>query len=552
MLQRLYISNFALISEMEVMFPGALTVITGETGAGKSIFLEALGLALGKRADLPALKNAAKKCVVEAEFTELDQNLSAFFEEQGIEFSHNIILRREISADGKSRSFLNDSPVNLQVLKWLSEKLIDVHSQHETLLLNNENFQTSALDAFAGCNELFTDYRQEYIKLGKLERELKKLEEQEAEAGKEIDYLKFLYDELDAAAVEPGRLIQLEEECARLENAEQIRSTLLAAAYELSGSEENLATGLNRIKQKLQTLNKFGPEYEGFSARLQSLSIDLKDLAGDLGMAESRVLADNEALAQTQIKVDQMNRLLRKHRVKTEEELLAIKNETEEKLSRFESLETTINLIKRQLEKTRTACLKNAELLSKARAKAKLPAETEVMKLLTGLAMPNAKFAISIQKTATLLPGGIDEVEFMFSANKGQELSPIYKAASGGELSRLMLSIKALLAGKKNLPTIIFDEIDSGVSGDVAYKTGNILSQMGNTRQVICITHLPQIACRGKHHLYVYKTEEGEKTVSNIRELGENERITEIAKMMGTGKPSESALISAGELLRNA
>lgn len=549
-LKRLYISNFALISEMEVFFPGRLTVITGETGAGKSIFLEALGLALGRRADLLALKNAAKKCVVEAEFENVPPELNAILEEQGLDYASDIILRREITADGKSRSFLNDSPVNLNLLKLLSEKLIDIHSQHETLLLNENSFQLSVMDAFGGSAELFDEYRQEYAKLGKLEKELAQLSQQEAAARKELDYLRFLLDELEAAEIEPGGLKLLEEESAQLENAETIKTALLSAAHAIAGSEQNLLSGINLVKQQISGITKYSENYTLLLERVQSLIIELKDLAASMEQEEGRVEANTMRLDDVNSRIDRLNRLLRKHNAATEEELLKIKEETEEKLNHFSSLETTIGLISKQIEKTKTSCLKKAKQLSELRTKARQGIESEVKVLLAGLAMEKAEFRIHITQLEKPGPDGLDTVDFLFSANKGQPLSPIQKVASGGELSRLMLSIKSLLAKHKQLPAIIFDEIDTGVSGDVADKIGNILLQMGQSMQVISITHLPQIACKGSHHLFVYKTEEADKTVSNIRELEGDNRVTEIAKMLSTGTPSASAIVNAKELLR--
>ncbi|MCC6369886.1 MAG: DNA repair protein RecN [Bacteroidia bacterium] len=549
MLKRLYISNFALISEMDVAFPGKLTVITGETGAGKSIFLEALALALGKRADLLALKNAAKKCVVEAEFETSDLDLLSFFEENDLEFSTGITLRREISADGKSRSFLNDSLVNLNVLKLLSEKLIDIHSQHETLLLNQSDFQLEVMDAFAGSLDLFKDYKHEYTKLSKLNAELKNLTEQEIAARKELDYYKFLFEELEQVDLQAGIIKQLEEECATLENAETIKTNLLNAAYAINGGEQNLLGSLNQVKQLLNGLTKYNKRYQEFFERVNSTHIELKEIASEMEDAESLVDVDKSRQEEVNEKLDKLNRLLKKHNVSNEEELVKIKEEIEEKLVRFTSLETTIGLLSKQIERCKNTCLKLAKQLSDKRQKTMAAIEKEVKEMLLDLSMENAVFKIAHKTLPEPGPNGLDEVSFLFSANKGQELSALQKVASGGELSRLMLSIKSLLAKRKKLPTIIFDEIDTGVSGDVADKIGNILALMGNHMQVITITHLPQIASKGAHHLFVYKNDEAEKTVSHIKELHNDDRVTEIAKMLSTGKPTQSALVNAKELL---
>lgn len=550
MLKRLYISNFALISEIEVHFPGQLTVITGETGAGKSIFLEALGLALGQRADLLALKNAAKKCVVEAEFENVPQGINDIFAEPGQEPGHSLILRREISADGKSRSFVNDSPVNLNTLKQLSEELIDIHSQHETLMLNQNAFQLSVMDAFGESVSLFEEYKHEFEKLGKLEKELENLTQQEITARKELDYLKFLFDELEAAEIEPGLLKQLEEESAQLENAEVIKATLLAVLSGFAGEEQGLLTTIGQIRQQLSGISKYSKNYAELQNRLQSIYIELKDISATIEYEESRVEANTARLDEVNIRIDKLKRLLRKHNAGSESDLLKTKDETEEKLNHFSSLETAIGLISKQIEKTKLSCLKKAKQLSEKRAGAIALIEAEVKNNLVALALEKAEFKINIHYLEKPGPNGLDEVDFLFSANKGQALSTIQKVASGGELSRLMLTIKSLLAKRKQLPTIIFDEIDTGVSGEVADKIGTILSQMGHSMQVISITHLPQLASKGNHHLFVYKTEEAEKTVSNIRELSNEDRITEIAKMLSTGKPTASAIVNAKELLR--
>jgi DNA repair protein RecN (Recombination protein N) len=549
-LKRLYISNFALISEMDVSFPGELTVITGETGAGKSIFLEALALALGKRADLLALKNAAKKCIVEAEFETGNLGLNSFFEENGLEFNNTVVLRREISADGKSRSFLNDSLVNLITLKLLSEKLLDIHSQHETLLLNQSDFQLEVIDAFAGSLELFKNYKQEFTKLNKLSLELKSLSEQELLARKELDYYKFLFEELEQVDLQSGLLKQLEEESNTLDNAETIKTNLLNAANTINGGEQNILFSLNQVKQSIQSISKYNQIYQDFYERINSTYIELKELSGELEDAESFLDVDRARQEELHEKIDKLNRLLKKHGASNEDELLKIKEDIEEKLTRFSSLETTIGLISKQIERSKSTCLKMAKQLSEQRLKSVSDIETEVKTMLVDLSMENAVFSITNKILTETGSNGIDEFTFLFSANKGQALSTLEKVASGGELSRLMLSIKALLAKRKKLPTIIFDEIDTGVSGDVADKIGKILAGMGQNMQVITITHLPQIASKGNHHLFVYKNDEADKTVSHIKEIVSEERINEIAKMLSTGKPTASALVNAKDLLR--
>ena len=551
MLKRLHISNFALINEMEVSFPGNLTVITGETGAGKSIFLEALSLALGKRADLSALNLKTKKCIIEAEFSATNLDLNGFFLEHDLDFEPNLILRREINADGKSRSFLNDSPVSLSVLKLLSEKLIDIHSQHQTLLLNQSNFQLELLDTFAESLKIFKEYKIEFSSFTKSKIELQSLQEQEKLAKKELDYFQFLYSELEETEIKAGLLSGLEEESSKLENSEIIKSNLLAASNAISGNEINILIDLGKTKQSLQSLSKYSKNYSLLSDRIQSLYIELKELSADIEDAANEVVFDSDKLSQVNIKMDKLNRLLKKHQVNTEEDLLKIKSDIENKLNQFNSIENTIISKQKLIQISQNNCLKLSEELTKLRTKATHGIEQTIKKTLAELSMENAIFKIALSQKSDLGINGLDELKFLFTANKGSELNELHKVASGGELSRLMLSLKALLASKKQLPTIIFDEIDSGVSGDVADKIGEILLSMGNNMQVIAITHLPQMASKGNHHLFVYKKDDEDKTVSYIKQLNKAERINEIAKMLSKSNPTVSAIKNATELLNS-
>ena len=549
MLKRLHISNFALINEMEVSFPGNLTVITGETGAGKSIFLEALSLALGKRADLSALNLKTKKCIIEAEFSAANLYLNDFFLEHDLDFEPNLILRREINFDGKSRSFLNDSPVSLSVLKLLSEKLIDIHSQHQTLLLNQSNFQLELLDTFAESLKIFKEYKIEFSSFTKSKIELQSLQEQEKLAKKELDYFQFLYSELEETEIKAGLLSGLEEESSKLENSEIIKSNLLAASNAISGNEINILIDLGKTKQSLQSLSKYSKNYSLLSDRIQSLYIELKELSADIEDAANEIVFDSDKLSQVNIKMDKLNRLLKKHQVNTEEDLLKIKSDIENKLNQFNSIENTIISKQKLIQVSQNNCLKLSKELTKLRTKAIHGIEQTIKKTLAELSMENAIFKIELSQKSDLGINGLDELKFLFTANKGAELNELHKVASGGELSRLMLSLKALLASKKQLPTIIFDEIDTGVSGDVADKIGEILLSMGNNMQVIAITHLPQMASKGNHHLFVYKKDDEDKTVSYIKQLNKVERINEIAKMLSKSNPTVSAIKNATELL---
>ena len=549
MLKRLHISNFALIGEMNVDFTDGLTVITGETGAGKSIFLEAMSLALGSRADLTALRDKNKKCVVEAEF-ELDgDSLLPIFAANDIAFESPILLRREISPEGRSRSLLNDSLVNLNVLKQIAGKVIDIHSQHETLLLNESGFQLSLLDAFAGSEQNFQEYLRAFKALNELKSKLNALEEQDKAAKKDFDYFSFLLQEFDAFDLKPGKLERLESESLSLENAESIKQHLLSSAFIINGGESNVLGELNKARQSLQQLVKYSAEYGALHDRLNAVYLELKDLGIELENAETAVEVDKSALVDLNAEIDRINRLLNKHQVKTEQELLKIKGELEEKIAKTQTLSDDIKRLNKDIEVKEKECLEFAKALHEKRKSSVGIIEKKTTEMLSSLSMPNASFKIELTKYDVLGFTGLDGIKFMFSANKGAALSELSKVASGGELSRLMLTLKSLLATKKKLPCIIFDEIDSGVSGDVANKIGNILYKMGNNMQVIAITHLPQLASKGDSHLYVYKKDDEEKTQSLIKNISGEARVQEIAKMLSAGKPTKTALINAKELL---
>ncbi len=549
MLNKLYIRNFALIQEMDVSFPKGLTVITGETGAGKSIFLEALGLVLGKRADASSLQDKTQKCVIEAEFLLPKDLVTSIFEEHELEFESPAIFRREISAEGKSRSFLNDSPVSLQVLKKLSGFVIDIHSQHETLLLNETHFRFDIVDAFAQCTEAVKIYRKTFSAYQHLIKQQQQLIEQEQQAKKEYDYVLFLVNELNDTHFNTGDLKKWEEESATLENAEFIKSQLAQAALVINAGDANVLTALTQVKQNLTAISKYNTEYESLLQRLQSVQIELKDIGLELEAQEENIQLNPEALQVVNEKIDTLNRLLKKHGVQTEEELLNEKIKLEERLFNFNSLSSQIETNEKAIKTALADCDKQAKALSEKRLHVIPTIEQDVKTILQELGIPNAQFKIELTSTESLNTFGYNELRFLFSANKGSEFKELQKVASGGELSRLMLSLKSLLASKKQLPTIIFDEIDTGVSGDVANKIGIILDKMGSFMQVITITHLPQIAGKGNHHLFVYKRDDEKQTTSFIKTLSKEERVTEIAKMLSAGTPSTSALKSAKELL---
>lgn len=549
MLKRLYISNYALIEELDVSFPGQLSVITGETGAGKSIFLEALGLALGNRADAGSLQNKAKKCVIEAEFNVKNYDLSDFFVKNGLDYENPVILRREINGEGKSRSFINDSPVNLTALKEIADNLIDVHSQHQTLLLNQTKFQLQLIDSFAGTTNDFELYKKSFKQLQENIKQLEELEDKERQAKKDLDYYQFLFNELNEFELDENDVKKLEEESETMENAEFIKSALSKTAGNLGGGESNLLSSIAQLKQQLQSITKFSNSYKELFDRINASHIELKDIYNELENEEGKLTFDPEKLNDINDKLDKINRLLKKHSVNSISELLNIKEEIEGKLQLFSSLEVEIEKLKKEIAKVEASCKKQAKDISDKRKKSIGGIEKSIDSILNDLSMENAKFKIELKTKEELSASGIDEIGFMFSANKGGEFKELHKVASGGEMSRLMLSLKSVLAQKRALPTIIFDEIDTGISGDVANKMGNIFTQMAGKMQVISITHLPQIASKGQHHLFVYKNDDKEKTRSFIKALDKNERTVEIAKMLSTGKPTESAIKNAKDLL---
>jgi len=548
-LKRLYISNYALIDELDVSFPGHLTVITGETGAGKSIFLEALGLALGNRADAGSLQNKTKKCIIEAEFNIKAYQLNDFFTENELDFDPNLILRREINAEGKSRSFINDTPVNLSVVKLLADSLIDIHSQHQTLLLNQVKFQLQLIDAFAGTSSEFETYKKEFSKLLANKKQLQELEDTEKQAKKDLDYYQFLFSELNEFKLDAQHLTQLEEESKTLENAEVIKLALQKTSVVLGGGDENLLSTLSQLKQHLNSIAKFNTAYKNLFDRLNASQIELRDVFDELENEENKLVFNPVRLTEVNDALDKINRLFKKHSVNSVAELLTIKEDIETKLDQFNSLEKDIEKLNKTIAALNLSCTKQAKEISAKRAKAIALIEKNINGILVELAMPNAKFKIQLDTKTELSVNGIDSVSFLFSANKGGEFKELHKVASGGEMSRLMLSLKSVLAEKRALPTIIFDEIDTGISGDIANKMGNIFSQMSGTMQVISITHLPQIASKGQHHLFVYKNDDAEKTRSFIKVLNKDERTVEIAKMLSTGKPTESAIKNAKDLL---
>ncbi|MDQ3047194.1 MAG: DNA repair protein RecN [Bacteroidota bacterium] len=552
MLKNLSVQNYALIDQLEVDLTSGLTIITGETGAGKSILLGALGLVAGSRADSNSLQDKTKKCIIEASFSIEGASLKEFFESNELDYEDISTIRREINPEGKSRAFINDTPVTLNQLKELAEHLIDIHSQHQTLTLNGSEFQLSVVDAFAGHAQLLEDYARDFKKFKALEKHLNELIEKEVQAKKDLDYFQFQFNELEDANLKSGEQTLLEQELETLNNSEEIKSGLSKASFSLDGGEQNLLGSLNEIKAILASFARFKPEINELSNRMSSAYIELKDLANELDSIEQDIIFDPKRIEALNQKLDAVYRLQQKHQVKTVEELIVIKDELSNKLLDFSSLEAEIEKVKKEQELLNKTLSAFAKKITANRKKVIPDFEKKVASLLSSLSMPNAQLKVEHTELTAYTSSGLDKVSFLFSANKGSDFKELNKVASGGELSRLMLSIKSLIAQLTSLPTIIFDEIDTGVSGDVADKVGSIMDQMAKTMQVITITHLPQIASKGQSHLFVFKEDKQNKTYSNIRKLSAEERIQEIAKMLSTGTPTSAAINNAKELLKAA
>lgn len=551
MLKKLSVQNYALIDKLEIDLSDGLTIITGETGAGKSILLGALGLVAGSRADTQALQDKSKKCIVEASFNIKEYALKEFFTANELDHEDVTSIRREINPEGKSRAFINDTPVTLNQLKELGNRLIDIHSQHETLTLNGSEFQLSVVDAFANHADLLTDYSTNFKQFKVVEKQLTELIEQELKAKKELDYFQFQFNELEDANLKPDEQSEQEQELETLNNAEDIKLNLSKVALGLNGGEQNLISSLTEIKVILHSISKFKSEINELDSRLNSSFIELKDIANELEMLEQEINYDPKRIEELSFRLDTIYRLQQKHQVKTIAELITIKDELSNKLLDFSSLETKIEKTKKELDTLHKTLNSLAKKITANRKKVIPKIETEVATLLSALAMPNAKLKIEQIETLVFTSSGMDKVNFVFSANKGSDFKELNKVASGGELSRLMLSIKSLIAERTSLPTIIFDEIDTGVSGDIADKVGSIMTLMSKKIQVVVITHLPQIASKGENHLFVYKEEKNNKTFSNIKKLSQEERVLEIAKMLSTGNPTSAAISNAKELLKN-
>ena len=549
MINSLSIKNYALIKQLQMKPVNGFSTITGETGAGKSIMLGALGLLLGNRADTKVLLNSDEKCVVECEFNIKDYQLAAFFEKHDLDYETNTIIRREISPSGKSRAFINDTPVTLDVLKELTPSLVDIHSQHETLLLRKQQFQRAILDSFAGNNQLLINYQEAYKKYSATKKKHNKLSENAAQLREEYDYNAFLYEELKAAELQGNELEELEDNLKTLENSEDIKSAIAQATGILS-TEQGALDMLHEVVHTLSGTAKFSKTLASLHERLESALLEIKDASTELEQELEKIDLDPQTLFSTKERVDLLHKLLQKHHVKTEEELLSIQTKLGEKVADTANFDEQLQDLKTELKNNYEEVLQSGKKLSLARKDNCKALEEKLASLLQNLGMPNAALSINIENQEPD-SSGIDQIAFLFTANKGIAPSPIEQVASGGEFSRLMFSLKYILAESSAMPTIIFDEIDTGISGEVAIKMGSMMKEMAKTHQVITITHLPQVAAKGEEHYFVYKDDTTPTTTSQIKKLTQEERIAEIAEIIGGKTPSESAYQSARDLLTN-
>ncbi|MBE0647704.1 MAG: DNA repair protein RecN [Bacteroidales bacterium] len=551
MLLRLFIENYALIQKLEIDWTEGFSVITGETGAGKSILVGAFSLILGQRADTAVLFDKKSKCIVEGTFNISSYGLEDYFTDQELDYDDTLLLRREIAPSGKSRAFINDTPVNLNQLKELGDRLVNIHSQHSITTLNQANFQLEILDDFASVQPQVSEFRVKFADLKKKQAELQNLKVEEAQMRGEADYLNFLLEELDKALLVEGEQQELEEKLALLTHAEEIKSGLSYSSHLLEDSDSNLLKILGETITTLRNASRFHTEVAGIVGRLESNLIDIKDVTKEIQRLEDSVQVDPQESERVSNRLDLIYRLQKKHQVSTIEELIRIKDEVQEKLRETKSLDDRIINLEKEIGLATNDLTKSAESISVARHHAVPAFEKEIIGLLAELGMPSASFAIKCTREERLTADGIDSIRFLFSANKGVAPVEMHKIASGGELSRLMLSVKSMISRKNLLPTVIFDEIDSGVSGDIAGKVGKILKRMADNMQVIVITHLPQIAGKGRTHYWAFKEDDNGTTRSKFKKLTQEERVEEIAKMVSNDRLTEASYQTAKELLIN-
>lgn len=549
MLKSLYIKNYALIHELDIDFNSGLAIISGETGAGKSILLGALSLILGQRADTQVLLDKTSKCIVEGSFEVGAYHLEDFFFENDLDYDSRTNLRREINIAGKSRAFVNDTPVPLTVLKELGMQLVDIHSQHNNILLGDNQFQLQVIDAFVGSFKLLETYKKDQRIFRNLESEFVQLKEKNDKAQTDLDYFQFQYDQLESAKLIEGEQLDLENEQDLLTHSEEIGSSLEKISHFLEGEGDEILDKMKAIRLMLERIKEyFAPASEMFD-RFESTEIELKDLASEIDSAKQNIVHEPGRLEIISERLSLLYSMEQKHNVKTVEDLIEIRSELLKDIENIATSHKDIELREKDLKDRKVNLFELAKKISAKRLNVIPIIEKEIVGILHQLGMPNARFSIDHRTTEFLSANGIDQVDFMFSANKNSRLQDLKKVASGGELSRVMLSLKSLIAKSVSMPTIIFDEIDSGVSGDIADRVGEIISKMSGSMQVINITHLPQIASKGNQHFLVYKTDEEKITRTHLRLLSNDERVMEIAKMLSGKDLSEAAIENARILL---
>ena len=551
MLKHLYIKNFALIDILDIdLYPG-FSVITGETGAGKSIILGAIGLLLGQRADLKTLKQGADRCVIEAHFDLSKYNMKPFFTENDIEYDANdCIIRRELTSAGKSRAFINDTPVQLSMLKELGERLVDVHSQHQNLLLNKQDFQLSVLDIIADDAKELAAYKETYNAFHQAANELEALKEEINRNRQNVDFLQFQYQELESAHLMVGEQEELEQKSETMTHSEDIKSALYSADNALQTEETGIVTSLRSAMNALKGITHVFPEVEELTTRMDSSYIELKDIAQEVSRLLEGIDFDPAELDTVNERLDRLYDLQRKYHAEDTEALISLRDSLKQQLNNIDNSDETLQERQQEVNQLKVQCQQQADQLTKLRTKAAKKIESEMQKRLIPLGMPNIRFQISISQE-DLNANGQDKVAYLFSANTSTPLQPVSQVASGGEIARVMLALKAMISGAVKLPTIIFDEIDTGVSGKIAEKMAEIMHEMGShERQVISITHLPQIAALGSAHYKVEKEETPQGTTSRMEQLTPDERVTEIAQMLSGSKVTEAAIQNAKDLLK--
>ncbi len=551
MLRQLYIKNFTLIDELDIeLYPG-FSVITGETGAGKSIILGAIGLLLGQRADSKTIKQGADKCVIEAHFDLSRYNLEPLFDENEIEYDDaDTIIRRELTVSGKSRSFINDTPVPLAMLKELGDQLMDVHSQHQNLLLNKQDFQLNVVDIIANDNKELIAYQQSYALFQQLQCQYQELKEDIERNRQNQDFIQFQYEELADAHLIDSEQEELEQQSETMSHAEDIKTALYEANHAFYDDNTGAVSQVNTARHALADICKVLPKADSLTERLNSCHIELKDIADEVSSLLDDIDFDPAELDHINERLDRLYELEKKYHVETVGELISKRDELESQLNNIENSDDTLQELQKQMDQQSALCQKYADTLTKLRQKAAKKIEEQLSQRLVPLGMPNVRFEVSVTK-GELNTNGQDTIKFLFSANTSTPLQPVAQVASGGEIARVMLSLKAMISGAVKLPTIVFDEIDTGVSGKIAEKMAEMMQEMGRMdRQVISITHLPQIAALGSHHYRVSKQETKSGTTSHMQELSQEERIHEIAQMLSGSDVTDAAIQHAKELLK--